>query len=397
MQIPSDVLITLIIPYLPPTPRRRMLMTSCLYQNSSKFVDKLTREWIELKVNEKVMWKYDADHFIFDMTKTRNSICNGMHRFEIPLRYEIKHTCPVSKLQWIVLLEPMDTSKPYIGILIDNSSPLMRNLSSFEFRIDTLNEKTNKFQYAFIEESTLSICYSSQLVSRSRRRKMYATEFHLFTWKIDSSTPSTPILHRLPHRTLRGLFSTEKITRFGLVDDRIFGHDSIVFECVNTRDDTLMAITGLKQSALLLDEMIPTYFSLDLLPKLVSDNGIQCVGFRVVEINVVNTSDDTHIIVVAIEARFENGDVSTVETKLMIYEYRIADKKAVFKNKLTLYQGMVPLGVYNTIFENGIVIITVGFSSQEHRQYSYESFGETSHLRPLARTVINKSPVTELL
>lgn len=401
MQIPSDVLITLIIPYLPPTPRKRMLMTSCLYRNSSTFIDKLTLEWIESKVNERVMWKYDLglDNFVIDTTKTRNSIYSGTHRFEIPPGYETRHSYPASKLQWIILLESVDVSKPYIGILINNSTSLLRNLSSFEFRIDTINEKTNKFQYAYVEDSILSVCYSSRLVSRSRQKKTYATEFHLFTWKIDTSTPTNPILHRLPHRTLRGLFSNKKVTNFGLVDDRIFGQGSVVFEWLHMKNDTLMAITELKQSALLLDETTPIYFSLDLRPEL--NNKTRCVEIRIIEINVVNTSDDdTHIIVAFVDAVFDDAVYYTrIERNLMIYEYRITDKKAVFKNKLVLHKGVFPypLGIYNTIFERGMVIITVGFSSQEYRQYSYESLGETSHLRPLARTVINKSSVTELM
>ncbi len=396
----NDVLLTLVSPYLPPASRKRMLMASTLFYKSRAFVDKLTREWIDRSVNERVMWKYNVDHFVFDMTRNRGAISNGAHSFDIPENYEVRHMCSVANNnQWIVLIEPLDRSKPFIGVLVDNSAPSMRNLAHFEFRFDTLNKETIEFHYAFIQNNVLSVCHSALLVSRSRKRRTYATEFHLNRWSIDATVPSNPILHRLPHKILRGLFSTIKPSCVGLVDGRIYNQQSVMFDYYHTPAAICMAITETKQSALLMDPDTPSYFEIDPISDIV-DEQETCSRFKVGKINVVQTSPLLFAVIVPLEVTFKHKDIEkdyTRETWAVAYEYNRFTKVPTFKNKLLLCNGVMSLGTYHAFFENDIVILTVGFSSDEYKQYSYESDGETSYLRPLAITVVNKSLKTELL
>lgn len=395
----DDILLYHIAPYLPPLAKRRLSMINGQYHKSREFVDKLTQEWLDQKVGKHASWKYDTDLLVFDMTRKMASICYGTHLFNIPEYYEVRHTHSVSSKQWIVLLEPVTTSLVYIGLLVDSTDGASTTLAQFEFRIDTPNKHTIRFQYATLENSILTVCYYALLTSQSNRRKMHAMEFHLNSWDIKTkiTTQNPPMLTRrqLP-RTLRGLFSPVSPRCVGLADGRLYNQHSYAFCHYSKGSKAKLLLTEMKQSALLMDDTEPSSFEIDIQTLLKSNKyKLEFTNSRVLRSTLNWSSPERAILATFAEVAWGKS----YSVWVVIHDYNLIANQVVFKGKLMLENNRPPY-IFDAFFEKGMLILTSGGDTDYYRHYccSYQHpDDEVYDLRLMATTRVNKSYETKLV
>jgi hypothetical protein len=390
----DDVLLHRIAPYLGPLVRERVLLTSKIYNKSRGLIEKLTQEWICANIPGHASQEHATkeDDYTFDAAEYERLSFDIKTHFCDLNDYKYTYSRTVSLGKVVTIWSSIYISQPFFGKLSTRINHKMWDEKFFEFRIDTIGSDSSPLRlvYTRIENSTLHVCFSVLASCHPDTRTLYANEFHLITWSIESTS-----LRKQSHQTLRGLFSPVRPMKEGLVDKIIYSNQSIMYSLYWTNDFMMhMAIMNLKKTPLLIDDMEPFYFKMDLPGDLGIDKTTRYSIPRTGELAVTSrpTSD---IMTISMFLRpISNG--KALGGWILVYSYNTQTRICTLTTKRQVCDSWPISQLWHVFCERDAIIFTVDLeiTEQDRCIYSYHQDCPGDGLVPFVTT--RKHPTHEL-